>query len=85
MQAKSKDFFFFGGWGGGGGGGGGETVIFLFFDKESKSIMPPDLVLVSTLIGANYPCLQLLFMVPEVFEPLKFHCIFSMWSLLIID
>ena len=38
-------------------------------------IMPPDLVLLSTLIGSNYPCLELIFMVPKVFEPLKFDCI----------
>ena len=38
-------------------------------------IMPPDLALLSTLIGSNYPCLELIFMVPEVFELLKFYCI----------
>ena len=38
-------------------------------------IMPSDLVLLSTLIGSNYPCLELIFMVPEVFEPLRFNCI----------
>ena len=37
-------------------------------------IMPPDLALLSTLIGSNYPCLELIFMVPKVFEPLKFDC-----------
>ena len=37
--------------------------------------MPPDLVLLSTLIGSNYPCLELIFMVPKVFEPLKFDCL----------
>ena len=36
--------------------------------------MPPDLVLLSTLIGSNYPCLELNFMVPKVLEPLKFKC-----------
>ena len=34
--------------------------------------MPSDLVLLSTLIGSNYPSLELIFMVPKVFEPLKF-------------
>ena len=34
----------------------------------------PDLALLSTLIGSNYPFLELIFMVPEVFEPLKFDC-----------
>ena len=37
-------------------------------------IMHPDLALLSTLIGSNYPCLELIFMVPKVFEPLKFNC-----------
>ena len=37
-------------------------------------IMPSDLALLSTLIGSNYPCLKLIFMVPKVFEPLKFDC-----------
>ena len=36
--------------------------------------MPPDLALLSTLIGSDYPCLKLIFMVPKVFEPLKFDC-----------
>ena len=36
-------------------------------------IMRPDLALLSTLIGSNYPCLELIFMVPKVFEPLKFQ------------
>ena len=34
--------------------------------------MPPDLALLSILTGSNYPCLELIFMVPKVFEPLKF-------------
>ena len=33
--------------------------------------MPPDLALLSTLTGSNYLCLELIFMVPKVFEPLK--------------
>ena len=37
--------------------------------------MPPDLALSSTLTGSNYPCLELIFMVPKVFEPLRFDCI----------
>ena len=37
--------------------------------------MPPDLALLSTLIGSNYPCFELIFMVQKVFEPLKFGCI----------
>ena len=39
--------------------------------------MPPDLALLSTLTGSNFPCLELIFMVPKVFEPLKFDCIES--------
>ena len=38
-------------------------------------VMPPDLALLSTLIGSNYPCLELIFMVPKVLKPLKFDCI----------
>ena len=37
--------------------------------------MPPGLALSSTLSGSNYPCLELIFMVPKVFKPLKFDCI----------
>ena len=37
--------------------------------------MPPDLALLSTLTGSNYPCLELISMVPKMFEPLKFDCI----------
>ena len=36
--------------------------------------MPPDLALLSNLIGSNYPCLELIFIVPKVFEALKFDC-----------
>ena len=36
--------------------------------------MPPDLALLSTLIGSNYPCLELICIVPKVFQPLKFEC-----------
>ena len=39
--------------------------------------MPPDLALLSTLNGSNYPCLELIFMVPKVFEPLKFDCTYE--------
>ena len=45
--------------------------------------MPPDLALLSTLIGSNYPCLKLIFMVPQVFEPLKFNCICTMFHAII--
>ena len=36
--------------------------------------MLSDLALLSTLIGSNYPSLELIFMVPKVFEPSKFDC-----------
>ena len=39
--------------------------------------MPADLALLSTLIGSNYPCLELIFMVPKVFEPLYVVFVFS--------
>ena len=38
-------------------------------------IKSPDLALLSTLIGSTYPCLELICMVPKVFEPLKFDYI----------
>ena len=42
------------------------------YRKSDILIMPSDLALFSTLIGSNYPCLELIFMVPKMFEPLKF-------------
>ena len=39
--------------------------------------MPSDQGLLSTLIGSNNPCLELIFMVPKVFEPLKFDCTYK--------
>ena len=38
--------------------------------------MPPDLALLSTLIGSKYPCLELICMVPKVLESLKFDCMY---------
>ena len=46
-------------------------------DKENREdipIMPPDTALCLTFISSNYPCLEHVFMVPKVFEPLKFYC-----------
>ena len=37
--------------------------------------MPRDLALLSIFVGLNNPCLELIFMVPKVFEPLKFDSI----------
>ena len=31
-----------------------------------------------TLSGSNYPCLERIYMVPKMFEPLRFDCIFFM-------
>ena len=45
------------------------------YRKSEILIMPPDLALLSTLIGSNYPCLELICMAPKMFEPLKFDCI----------
>ena len=46
---------------------------------KSKSrrfpIMHPDLAPRLTFISSNYPCLHPIFMVPKVFEPLKYDCI----------
>ena len=43
-------------------------------NRKGIPIMPPDLALCLTLISSNYPCLEHLFMVPKVFEPLKLNC-----------
>ena len=37
-------------------------------------LIPPDLALWFTLVSSNYPCLEHIFMIPKVFEPLKFYC-----------
>ena len=37
--------------------------------------MRPVLAFLSTLTGSNYLCPELIFMVPKVFEPLKFDCL----------
>ena len=52
--------------------------------KESRkyiAIKPPDLALWLTVISSNYLCLEHIFMVPKLFEPLKFHCTyFSLYT-----
>ena len=45
--------------------------------------MSPDLALLSTLTGSNYPCLELIFTVPKVLEPSKFDCMYLCLSLVI--
>ena len=37
--------------------------------------MPPDLARGFTIISSKCPCLEHIFMVPKVFDPLKFYCI----------
>ena len=58
-------------------GDSNENTQHTFILQKIKEIliMPPDLVLLSALTGSNYPCLELIFMVPKVFEPLKFDWI----------
>ena len=41
--------------------------------------MPFDFALWLTLISSNYLCLEHIFMVPKVFDPLKFSCISYRW------
>ena len=54
-----------------------ENTQHTFIIQKIKEILtvPPDLALLSTLIDSNFPCLEQIFMVPKVFEPLKFYCI----------
>ena len=58
-----------------------ENIQHTFMLQKIKEIliMSPDLAHSSTLIGSNYPCLELIFMVPKVFEPLKFDCKDKQW------
>ena len=54
-----------------------ENTQHTFILKKNRKyipIMPPDLAQWLTLISSNYPCLEYIFMVPNVFEPLKFYC-----------
>ena len=57
-------------------GDSNESTQYTFMLKKIKKILikPPNLALLSTLICSNYSCLELIFMVPKVFEPLKFDC-----------
>ena len=48
--------------------------IFKWRKQKYIPIMSPDLALWLTLISSNYPCLEHIYMVPKVFEPLKFYC-----------
>ena len=48
-------------------------TIYLHVKEYQKCIpiMPPDLSPGLTLISSNYSCLEYIFVVPKVFEPLK--------------
>ena len=43
-------------------------------DFPELAYLLPDLAPLLTFIGSNYPWLEHFFMVPKVFEPLKFDC-----------
>ena len=43
-------------------------------NRKDIIIFPPNLALKLTLISSNYPCLEHIFMVPKVFEPMRFYC-----------
>ena len=51
-------------------------TIFVHVKENRKDIssLPSDLALRLTLTSSNYPCIEHVFMVPQVFEPLKFYC-----------
>ena len=53
-----------------------EHTTFLHVKENWKDIpiMPPDLVLLLTLISLTSPCLKHIFMLLKKFEPLKFYC-----------
>ena len=51
-----------------------QTYLHVKENRKDIPVMPPDLALWLTLINSNYPCLEHIFMVPEVFEPFKFYC-----------
>ena len=39
--------------------------------------LPPNLALWVTLSGSNYPCLEQIYMLQEIFELLRFDCIWN--------
>ena len=51
------------------------TYFYFEANRKDGQIMLLDLALKSTLIGSNYSCLEQIFIVPKMFEPLKFDCI----------
>ena len=51
-----------------------QTCLYAKEIEKEIPITPPGPALSLTLISSNYPCLEHLFLVPKVFEPLKFGC-----------
>ena len=51
------------------------NILSCYKNRKDIPIMPLDVALWLTLISSNYPCLEHIFMVPKVCEPLKFYCI----------
>ena len=50
------------------------TYLHVKENRKYIPIMPPNLALYLTLISSNFPCLEHIFMIPKVFEPLNFYC-----------
>ena len=51
-----------------------QTYLHVKENRKDIAIMPSDLALWLTRIRSNYPSREHIFMVPKVFEPLKFYC-----------
>ena len=47
------------------------SILSYYTKIKEILLMSPDLTLSPTLIDSNYPCLELILMVPKVFEPLN--------------
>ena len=50
------------------------THIMLKKIEKISLLYPPALALRLILTSSNYPCLEHIFIVPKMFEPLKFYC-----------
>ena len=62
------------------------TIIIHKTEKTSLNYihLPPDLVLLLTLSGSNYQYLEQVYMVPKIFELLRFDCIYIPEDCLVI-
>ena len=62
------------------------TIFVLKIEKISQNYryLLPDLVPWLTLSGSNYPCLEWISMVPKMFEPLRFDCIWVRYIDLVV-